>query len=171
MLGWGPVGGWVPHRACPTQHFCVRQTASVEVRHRCCVGFLDSLLRWEGQGNVSFFDSGVGRFRFLGRRGFFFVFDNFLGRWGRSRVGLLGYGSLVVGCFDDFLNFSLHLGVRSTSVKQKKLSLSFFFVFLYLQIFLSVKIISSPPPLPFFPNTARLKFFVISQWGGGGGGK
>ena len=33
---------------------------------------------------------------------------------------------------------------------------------------MSVKIISSPPPLPFFPNTARLNFFVISQWGRGG---
>ena len=119
MLGWGPVGGWVPHRACPTQHFCVRQTTSVDVCHRCCVGFLDRLLRWEGQGNLFFFESGVGRFGFSGRRGFFFVLDNFLGRWGRSRAGLLGDGSLVVGC-DDSLDFSLHLGVRSTSLKQKK---------------------------------------------------
>jgi hypothetical protein len=35
---------------------------------------------------------------------------------------------LVVGCFDDLLNLSLHLGVRSTSVKQKKLNV---FVFLF----------------------------------------
>jgi len=148
MLGWGPVGGWVPHRACPTQHFCVGQTASVEVRHRCCVGFLDSLLRWEGQGNVSFLDGGVGRFRFLGRRGFFFVFDNFLGRWGRSRVGLLGYGSLVVGCFDDLLNLSLHLGVRSTSVKQKNKS----FFSISPNFFVGKNNLFPPSPPFFFPT-------------------
>ena len=118
VLGWVPVGGWIPHRACPTQHFCVRQTTSVNVCHRCCVRLLDSLLRWEGQGNVFFFERGVGRFGYSGRRrGFFLVFDNFLGRWRRSRVGLFGDGSLVFGC-DDPLDFSLHLGVRSTSLKQ-----------------------------------------------------
>ena len=82
-----------------------------------------------GAGKFLFFESGVGRFGFSGRRGFFFVFDNFLGRWRRSRAGLLGDGSLLFGC-DDLLDFSLHLSVRSTSLKQNKikcLCLSFFF--------------------------------------------
>ena len=116
MLGWGPVGGWVPHRACPTQHFCVRQTASVEVRHRCCVGF--SLLRWKGQGNGAFFNGRVGWFGLSWWRGFFFVFNNFLGWWRRGRrrkAWLLCNCGLLVGVGNGLLYSSLHLCVRSTS--------------------------------------------------------
>ena len=111
--------------------------------------FFGQALEVGGAGKCLFFQSGVGRFGFSGRRGFFFVLDNFLGRWGRSRAGLLGDGSLLVGG-DGFLDFSLHLGVRSTSLKQKKLNVFClsFFSFFYTSNFLSVKIIS--PPLPLF---------------------
>ena len=133
-----------------------------------------------GAGKSLFFESGVGRFGFSGRRGFFFVLDNFLGRWGRSRAGLLGDGSLVVGC-DDSLDFSLHLGVRSTSLKQKKLKKVFVFLFFRFSIppifVCKNNLFSSPLPL-FFPCTVRVNFFGIfslpfflSQCGGVKGGK
>ena len=85
------VRGWISHRAGPTEHLRVWQTASVEVGHGGCVGFLCGLFCGrKRQGNVFFVQGGVGRFGYGWRRGFF-VFTIFWGGGGGAAQGFFGY--------------------------------------------------------------------------------
>ena len=87
-----PEGG-IAHRVGPTQHLSVWQTTSVEVCHGRCVGSLCGLF-WgrNRQGDVFLFQRGVGWFGYGGWTGFFFVFYNFLGSWGRRKAGFFRGG-------------------------------------------------------------------------------
>ena len=120
------VRGWISHRAGPTQHLRVWQTASVEVGHGGCVGFLCGLFCGrKRQGNVSFVQSGVGRFGYGWRRGFF-CFYNFLGWWGRSSARFFWGCRFFFGGRHSSLDSGLYLSVRSTSFKKKKIFNVFF---------------------------------------------
>ena len=146
------VRGGISHWAGPTQHLRVWQTASVEVGHGGCVGFLVGFLGRKWQGNGAFFYGWVGWFGLSWGRGFFFVFNNVLGWWRRGRrrkAWLLCDCGLLVGVGNGLLYSSLHLGVRSTSLKKNK------------TIFLSPLIFYTHLP-PSFP-TATIYLYYFNQ--------